>query len=104
MGYRRGYHKKDGTYVQGHYVSKKIKNSVKPSRKNKFGCFLTICILFITTSFFISCEETENNCEKKACSDFNSQSEAQAYFNSNPECHRNLDTDNDNIPCENLAD
>lgn len=33
MQYRRGYHKKDGTYVQGHYVKSKTKEI-----KEKRGC------------------------------------------------------------------
>ena len=102
MKYRRGYHKKDGTYVQGHYVSEKSKNHKKLNKKNRLGCFLTLFTLFTTIGLFISCEELENGCEKRKCSDFNSQSEAQAYFNSNPSCSQNLDTDSDNIPCENL--
>lgn len=28
MKYRRGYHKKDGTYVQGHYISEKSLDTV----------------------------------------------------------------------------
>ena len=104
MSYRRGYHKKDGTYVQGHYVSKKNKNATKSKSKNKLGCFLMLCILCLTTFFFVSCEETENSCEKKKCSDFKTQSEAQAYFNRNPDCNSNLDIDDDKIPCENLPD
>ncbi|TMM28661.1 hypothetical protein FDT66_13745 [Polaribacter aestuariivivens] len=104
MSYRRGYHKKDGTYVQGHFVSKKNKKSNKPKKQNNLGCFLTVCIFFVTTILFTSCEETESSCEKKKCSDFKTQSEAQTFFNSNPNCYRNLDIDDDNIPCENLPD
>jgi hypothetical protein len=101
MSYRRGYYKKDGSYVQGHYVSKKTVKKNISKFQNKSGCFSLFLGLFILV-FFISCEETENSCEKKTCSDFATQGEAQAYFNSNPDCYSNLDIDNDNIPCENL--
>ncbi len=40
--------------------------------------------------------------ENKTCSDFNSQKEAQEYFNKNIIKHHNLDRDNDWIACESL--
>ena len=44
MGYRKGYYRKDGTYVQGHYTSKKTKKI----KKSKLGCS---SILLLTTAF-----------------------------------------------------
>jgi hypothetical protein len=35
MGYRRGYYKKDGSYVQGHFVKS---NMPKNKNKKKKGC------------------------------------------------------------------
>jgi hypothetical protein len=99
MSYRRGYYKKDGTYVKGHYVSKNTKP--KTQSKKKFGC-VSILTIFIVIFCMLSCEETDSGCESKKCSDFNTQPEAQLFFNDNPNCYRNLDKDDDDIPCENL--
>lgn len=49
MGYRRGYYKKDGTYVNGHYTKSRRKSN---SFKNKKGC-AGIIIVFFTLSFSI---------------------------------------------------
>ncbi|WP_299897162.1 hypothetical protein [uncultured Aquimarina sp.] len=50
MGYRRGYYKKDGTYVRGHYTNSGKRYS-KPNNKKDNGCasliFLLIIILII---------------------------------------------------------
>ncbi len=46
MAYRRGYYKKDGTYVQGHYTKSRNKSY---SNKNKKGC-MTIILLMLTLS------------------------------------------------------
>ena len=96
MSYRKGYYKKDGTYVQGHFVNKNVKK--KKNKSANSGC-LGIILLFITTGV-ISCT-IDSNCASKNCSDFNTQAEAQATFNSDRACHSNLDRDNDNIACEN---
>lgn len=44
MGYRRGYYKKDGTYVQGHYT--KTRNLSNKNKKNK-GCAGVLTFLFV---------------------------------------------------------
>lgn len=74
-------------------------------RKNfsKGGCVVVLLIAFFLTSFF-ACTESGDDCPSRRCSDFQTQSEAQAEFNSNPACYENLDTDDDNIACENLPD
>ncbi|MEZ5082411.1 MAG: excalibur calcium-binding domain-containing protein [Bacteroidales bacterium] len=58
-------------------------------------------LVFFLLSIF-SCGEKDSPCVDKNCSDFNTQGEAQAAFNSNPDCYDNLDGDNDGIPCEHL--
>ncbi|MBW8241880.1 MAG: excalibur calcium-binding domain-containing protein [Allomuricauda sp.] len=101
MGYRRGYHKKDGTYVQGHFVSNRSKNSDR--KKSKSGCGVLILILAILiASISISCTNESNTpCVKKNCFDFSSRAEAQSTFETNRSCYANLDRDKDGIACEN---
>lgn len=98
MGYRRGYYKKDGTYVQGHFVSK-YKGGKRRKITSKKGC-LGIYLLLLVTVFIFSCE-TESTCQAKNCADFPNQAEAQAAFDGDRSCYSNLDRDNDNIACEN---
>lgn len=98
MGYRRGYFRKDGTYVQGHYTS----TTAKRKAKSKKGC-LSILIFVAMLSFTISCSNDDAGCKEMNCKDFRTQAEAQQAFNSNPNCYKNLDADNDNIACENLS-
>jgi len=43
MAYRKGYYKKDGTYVQGHYIKPKSKFS---NNKKNMGCINMLLILF----------------------------------------------------------
>ena len=52
MSYRRGYYRKDGTYVQGHYVNSR--SNLKQNRK-KGGCAgaLVLVITCMTTLLFI---------------------------------------------------
>lgn len=101
MGYRKGYYKKDGTYVQGHYTSTK---SSSHSIKNNKGC-LGIFLIIAFFGMAISCSEESNkrDCPSKNCSDFTTQAQAQSTYNSNKECYKNLDADNDGIACENLS-
>jgi len=106
MGYRKGYYRKDGTYVQGHYTN----NRSKFSNKNN-GCMILI-VAFIAFSSIISCSESENNtssasgsssnCPTKTCGDFKSQAEAQKTYESNKSCYKNLDADGDGKACESL--
>ncbi|MEC3965249.1 excalibur calcium-binding domain-containing protein [Flagellimonas halotolerans] len=99
MGYRKGYYKKDGTYVQGHFVSKRSK-SLK-SNNYKGGC-MGLMMIFIILLVSVSCtSDSESPCAKRNCSDFSSQEEAQSTFETNKTCYSNLDRDNDGIACEN---
>ena len=41
-------------------------------------------------------------CEKKKCNDFKTQEEAQKTFDSDKDCYKNLDKDNDGEACESL--
>lgn len=50
MGYRQGYYKKDGTYVQGHFYSSSRKRP-HSDKKSKKGC--TIILLLISLGFTI---------------------------------------------------
>ncbi|WP_419213641.1 excalibur calcium-binding domain-containing protein [Maribacter sp. X9] len=98
MSYRRGYYKKDGTYVQGHFVSKDQGNR-RLKKANKKGC-LGVFLLLLVTFFSFSCE-AESTCQSRKCADFANQAEAQAAFEGDRSCYSNLDRDNDNIACEN---
>lgn len=97
MGYRKGYYKKDGTYVQGHFVNKGLKR--KKSKKVSNGGCLGLIIIIVFT-IIISCNN-DSNCASKNCSDFSTQAEAQSTFDSDRNCCSNLDRDNDNIACKN---
>ncbi|MBF4493392.1 MULTISPECIES: excalibur calcium-binding domain-containing protein [unclassified Flavobacterium] len=69
--------------------------------------FLSLIILGVV----ISCSESaeplgtlpSSNCPTKTCGDFTSQAQAQATYNSNRSCYKNLDGDSDGIACENLS-
>ena len=45
MAYRKGYYRKDGTYVEGHFVN----SGGGRSRKNS-GCVLSLMLLIAVTS------------------------------------------------------
>jgi len=115
MGYRKGYYRKDGTYVQGHYAN----NRSKFSNKNN-GCMFLI-LAFIAISSIISCSDSgdsgdsteitsgsssgsssNSNCPTKICGDFKSQADAQKTFESNKKCYKNLDGDGNGKACEHL--
>lgn len=73
------------------------------------GCLMSVmlCVSIGALSLVMSCSEEDDNnsnCPTKRCSDFATQSEAQSTFDGNRECYKNLDTDNDNLACENLPD
>jgi hypothetical protein len=66
-----------------------------------------IAFVFVTVlaSTFLCCsggndDEKEIDCIKTNCADYTSQASAQAAFDSDPECHTDLDQDNDQIACE----
>jgi hypothetical protein len=118
MGYRRGYYRKDGTYVQGHFANNRSKSF---SGKNKNGCAILI-FLFIALSSIIACSESSDssenatssgsgsntgsnsssNCPTKTCKDFATQAQAQEAYNSNKKCYKNLDGDGNGKACESL--
>lgn len=88
MSYRKGYYKKDGTYVQGHFVNK-VRKSKKVEDSNKNGCLAIFIGLFILTIGL--CYSAKSTCETKKHSNFVSKPEAQEIYNSY----------NDNIVCKN---
>ncbi|MCV9930435.1 excalibur calcium-binding domain-containing protein [Flavobacterium sp. LS1R49] len=105
MGYRKGYYKKNGTYVQGHFANTRSKSF---SNKNN-GC--SVLLLAVTLlGFAVSCSETSDkpdnknatDCPTKTCGDFSTQAQAQSTYNSNKKCYKNLDADGDGIARENL--
>ncbi|MFC4392867.1 excalibur calcium-binding domain-containing protein [Flavobacterium quisquiliarum] len=115
MGYRKGYYKKNGTYVQGHFTNNRSKSF---SNRNN-GCMIIVLALFAFSSI-ISCSEstdstenitnsnsgsgssTNSNCPTKTCADFKTQAEAQTTYNSNRKCYKNLDGNGDGKACESL--
>lgn len=100
MGYRKGYYRKDGTYVQGHYANNKSKSF---SNKNN-GC-LVLLLAGLLSGLPISCSDSSSektDCPTKTCGDFKTQSAAQSAYNGNTSCYKNLDADEDGIACENL--
>ncbi|KFF15689.1 calcium-binding protein [Flavobacterium hydatis] len=71
-------------------------------------------MLIILFSLAISCSEssdstseakssTSSTCPTKTCGDFTTQAQAQATYNGNKKCYKNLDSDGDGIACENLS-
>ena len=54
---------------------------------------------FAAVIFLMSCSSP---CEKKKCSDFKTQKEAQEVFESDKDCYKNLDGDGDGEACESL--
>lgn len=118
MGYRRGYYRKDGTYVQGHYANNRSRFF---SNKNNNGCVILILVFAAFTSI-LSCSESSDstgnvsnsgsssstntgsnsNCPTKTCADFATQAQAQAAYNSNKKCYKNLDRDGNGKACESL--
>ncbi|MCC9016547.1 excalibur calcium-binding domain-containing protein [Flavobacterium lipolyticum] len=98
MGYRKGYFKKDGTYVQAHFTNTRSRSY---SKKNS-GCMLLLLIT-MTFGLAVSCSESSDsnsNCPTKTCGDFTTQALAQSTYNSNKNCYKNLDSDGDGIACE----
>lgn len=45
---------------------------------------------------------SNSNCPTKTCKDFATRAQAQAAYNSNKSCYKNLDSDGDGIVCESL--
>lgn len=63
---------------------------------------LVLIVFFIGS--IVSCDCGSTPCEKKNCSDFKTQEEAQAAYDSDPECYKNLDGDGDGVACESLPE
>ena len=61
-------------------------------------------VFIIIMIFLASCTPTPDICRETKCSNYSTQAEAQAAFDQDPECHANLDRDDDLIPCEHLPD
>lgn len=115
MGYRKGYYRKNGTYVQGHFANNRSRSF---SKKNS-GCMLLI-LAFIAFTSTISCSDSGaseeivsgsnsgassnsgSNCPTKTCGDFATQAQAQATYDSNRSCYKNLDRDGNGKACESL--
>lgn len=59
----------------------------------------------MTLGLVISCSDFSNKkgCPTKNCSDFSTQSQAQSTYDSDKECYKNLDADNDGTACENSS-
>lgn len=81
--------------------------------KHKKIMLISIFLLALT-AIIISCSDSGDpeeinsspnsgsNCPTKTCGDFTSRAQAQAAYNSNKSCYKNLDADGDGIACENL--
>jgi len=72
-----------------------------------------IFIVIILLGLIISCSDSSDssnstdgsassNCPTKTCGDFKTQGQAQATYDSNRSCYKNLDADNDGTACETL--
>ncbi|MFD1602590.1 excalibur calcium-binding domain-containing protein [Flavobacterium artemisiae] len=64
-----------------------------------------ILSLLAIIAFAVSCSdsgEAKSDCPTKTCGDFTSQAQAQATFESNKSCYKNLDSDGDGKACESL--
>ncbi len=59
---------------------------------------------FVIFAFALSLAACGSPCEKKNCSDFKTQQEAQETFDSDKDCYKNLDRDDDGKACESLPD
>ena len=71
MAYRKGYYRKDGTYVQGHFTNSRTKKKITNNNK---GCIILIVFFAgILTMFSCSEDSERSNCPTKNCSDFTSQ-------------------------------
>ena len=59
----------------------------------------TYCVLL---TLFSCSNEDQNVCVDTNCVDYQSQTEAQMALDLDPDCHNDLDADNDGIACEDL--
>ena len=65
---------------------------------------LATILLFFFMAFIGGCSSTESgSCPDRSCSDFATQAAAQAAFDADRACTKNLDADNDGIACEHLS-
>lgn len=56
--------------------------------------------VFVGVMCISGCTADESTCPDTNCADYASQAEAQAAYDANPECHGDLDADNDGTACE----
>jgi PBP1b-binding outer membrane lipoprotein LpoB len=61
-----------------------------------------LAIILFSILLFGGCICNSAPCEKKTCKDFKTQKEAQETYDSDPDCYKNLDKDNDGVACESL--
>ena len=119
MKYKKGYYKQDGNYVPGHYI-----NSRSSSYLSNYNICKLLFLLLLLLALSISCSDSSDSsssesdvvssgssssgsssnsgCPTKTCGDFATRAQAQAAYNSNKICYKNLDADGDGIACENL--
>lgn len=65
---------------------------------------LIVMMAFIAGLFLTGCSgDSDTPCPDSNCADYNTQAEAQAAFDADPECKKGLDADNDGIACEHLS-
>lgn len=62
---------------------------------------LSIFLIVILSLFACTSDDSSDSSCSNNCSDYATQAEAQVAYNSDPDCHSNLDRDNDGIACEN---
>jgi len=52
----------------------------------------------------VACGGSSSPCKSKKCKDFKTQKEAQETYESDKDCYKNLDKDDDGVACEDLPD
>ncbi|MFN8256942.1 MAG: excalibur calcium-binding domain-containing protein [Bacteroidales bacterium] len=62
----------------------------------KFIYILLFCLAIA------ACGGNAKPCKSKKCKDFKTQQEAQKAYDSDKDCYKNLDKDNDGVACEDL--
>src|SRR5829696_1742104 len=74
--------------------------SVQTVRRFSIVMFAAFCALTITMALFGTSASAEPSAHPSQCSDFNSQADAQIYFDIQGEDYLNLDSDGNGIPCD----
>jgi hypothetical protein len=65
---------------------------------------MKVIYILILSIGLAACGGSSKPCKSKKCKDFKTQQEAQETFESDKDCYKNLDKDNDGIACEDLPD